>query len=89
MKLIKALFILIIALVITNVTLTNRSVDESIVVANLSQEIATLQNQNTILRAQVALDGSLGTLSTKIADAGFVETPSVVALKTSSPVASR
>ena len=89
MKLIKALFVLIIALVIMSVTLTNRSVDEGVVVAKLNQEITSLQNQNTILRAQVALAGSLNSVSTKIVEAGFVESATTVALKTSSSVASR
>ena len=89
MKLIKVLFIIIIALVIANVTLTNRSVDESVVVAQLSREISELENQNTIMKATVATAGSLGSLNEKIAAAGFVEVSKVVALPTTSSVASR
>lgn len=89
MKLIKLLFGVIVVLVIANVTLTNRSVDEGIVVANLSKEISELQNQNTILKGQVASLGSIGNLTAKLAEAGFVETPKVVSLPTTSSVASR
>ncbi len=89
MKLIKLLFGVIVVLVIANVTLTNRSVDEGIVVSNLSKEIAALQNQNTILRGQVAALGSIGNLTAKLEEAGFVETPKVVSLPTTSSVASR
>jgi cell division protein FtsB len=89
MKLIKLLFAVIVVLVIANVTLTNRTVDEGVVVANLSQEIAQLQNENTILKAQVAAAGSIGNLSAKLTEAGFVETGKVVSLSTTASVASR
>lgn len=90
MKLIKFLFVIIVALVITNVTLTNRNVDEGVIVANLGREIASLQNDNTILKSQVAAAGALGSLTQKIAEAGFVVTsPVVVALPSTSSVASR
>lgn len=89
MKLIKIFFTLIIALVIGSVTLTNRTLDESLVVANLDKEITALQNQNTILRSQVAVAGSLGTLSPKITEAGFVESSNTLSLSSVSSVALR
>ena len=89
MKLIKLLFAVITLLVITNVTLTNRSVDESLVVADLSRDITSLQKENTILKAQVASLGSLGTIREKIAEAGFTAAPKVASITTSSSVASR
>ncbi|MFH2085783.1 MAG: hypothetical protein ABII21_03300 [bacterium] len=89
MKLIKALFVVIILLVLANVTLTNRAVDDSVVVADLDKKISLLQNQNTILRAEIASLGSLGNLSPKIAESGFVESPAVMALPTPSSVALR
>lgn len=89
MKLIKFLFVIIVALVIANVTLTNRSVDESVVMADLSREIELLQNENTILKSEVASAGSLNKISENIATAGFVETPKVVTLSAPSSVASR
>lgn len=89
MKLIKFLFVIIIALVIGNVTLTNAAVDEGVVVSRLTSEIAQIQNDNTIARAMVASSGSLGSLSTKLAEAGFVESPKVVAVPTPASVASR
>lgn len=89
MKLIKLLFAVITLLVIANVTLTNRTVDESVVVSRLNQEIEILQNENTILRAQVAQAGSLGNLTLKLQEAGFVTSPQVVAVDTTTSVASR
>ncbi len=89
MKLIKFLFFIIVVLVIGNVTLTNRTVDESLVMASLNREIAALQNENTIMRAQVASLGSLGNLSQRISDAGFVASPTVATLSITSSVASR
>lgn len=89
MKLIKLLFGVIVILVIANVTLTNRSVDEGIVLANLSKEITALQNENTILKGQVASLGSISNLTAKLEEAGFIETPKVVSLPTTSSVASR
>lgn len=88
MKLIKILSVLIIVLVITNVTLTNRTLDEGVLVSNLTNDLTSLQNQNTILRAQVALAGSLGRLTPQLAEAGFVASPSIMTLSTAS-VASR
>ncbi|MEI8232774.1 MAG: hypothetical protein WCG44_03455 [bacterium] len=90
MKLIKFLFAIIVILVIANVTLTNRSVDEGVVVADLTRDIATLQNDNTILKAQVAAAGSIGSLTAKLAEAGFTQSSANVAsLSTVSSVASR
>lgn len=89
MKLIKALFAVIVMLVIGNVTLANRSVDESLVVSDLSSEIAALQNENTILKSVVASAGSIGSLSTKIEEAGFVATPKIAAVQGTLQVASR
>lgn len=89
MKLIKTLFAVIVVLVIGNVTLANRSVDESIVVSDLSAEIASLQNENTILKASVATAGSLGNISQRIEEAGFVSSPKIATALTTSAVASR
>jgi len=90
MKLIKFLFAIIVILVIANVTLTNRSVDEGVVVADLTRDIATLQNDNTILKSQVAAAGSIGSLTAKLAEAGFTESSAKIAsLSTVSSVASR
>lgn len=89
MKLIKFLFVIIVGLVITNVTLTNRTVDESIMVANLNREISILQDQNTILASTVAEAGSLGNLTAKLTEAGYTESPKVVSLGGVASVASR
>ena len=89
MKLIKFLFVVIVTLVIGNVTLTNRTVDESIVVADLTAEIEELQNANTIAKAQVAATGSLSALTPRIEAAGFIESPKIVAVPTPSSVALR
>ena len=89
MKIIKLLSFIIVALVIGNVTLTNRSVDESLIVSNLSRDIAILQNENTILKAEVASSGSIKELSSRIEAAGFVSTANIASLPSVSNVASR
>ena len=89
MKIIKLLSFIIVALVIGNVTLTNRSVDESLIVSSLSRDIATLQNENTILKAEVASSGSIKELSSRIEAAGFVSTANIASLPSVSNVASR
>ncbi|PIR98984.1 hypothetical protein COT87_01890 [Candidatus Collierbacteria bacterium CG10_big_fil_rev_8_21_14_0_10_44_9] len=89
MKLIKILSVIIVLLVIANVTITNRSVDEGVVVANLGKEINELQNQNTIMKATIAEAGSLSSLREKIVSAGYIETSKVTTLANVSSVASR
>lgn len=89
MKIIKLLSFVIVALVIGNVTLTNKSVDESLVVSNLSRDIAALENENTILKAEVASSGSIKELSARIEAAGFVSTANIASLPSVSNVASR
>lgn len=89
MKLVKTLFAVITVLVIANVTLTNRNVDESLVVSDLVKEISTLQNSNTILASQVAAAGSIGALSEKIKESGFVDSTRIVSLSNTSSVALR
>lgn len=89
MKLIKALFVVIVVLVLGNVTLTNRAIDDGTVVADLGREIIALQNQNTIHRAEIASLGSIGNLSPKLAESGYVESPKVIALPTPAAVALR
>lgn len=89
MKLVKILFVVIIALVIGNVTLTNRNVDESVVVSDLTRQITVLSNQNTILTAQVSELGSLTNVSEKIAELGFTETPKIASIPAAPAVALR
>jgi hypothetical protein len=89
MKLVKILSALIITLVIANITLTNRNVDESVVVANLTKQITALQNQNTILTAEVAELGSLTHISSEISALGFTDTPKIAAIPTAPAVALR
>lgn len=89
MKLIKVLFVVIVSLVITNVTMTNTAVDEGIAMADLTREIQELQNANTIARAQVANLGSLGSLASKIEAEGFIQSSEVLALESPVSVASR
>lgn len=87
MKLVKILSLVIVALVIGNVTLTNQAVDNSLVVTTLSQEISTLHNQNTILRTQVAVEGSIGKLAVKLEEAGYVNATEIASLDSASSVA--
>ena len=87
MKIIKILGVVIVLLVLVNVTLTNRSVDDSQKVADLSSQIASLGRDNTILRSQVAEAGSLTLLSDKIAAAGFADASKIASLPVRSTVA--
>lgn len=89
MKLVKILSIVIVALVIGNVTLTNRNVDESVVVADLTHQITSLQNQNTILTAKVGDLGSLTHVSGEISALGFTDTPKIATLLSAPAVALR
>ncbi len=89
MKLIKILSAIIVLLVITNVTLTNRSVEDGLTLTHLSKDISQLQNQNTILRAKIASAGALTGIKEKLLLAGYTESPRVVALPDNSAVASR
>ncbi len=89
MKIVKLLSVLIVMLVIGNVTLTNRSVDDSLYVAELTKNIQTLNSNNLIRETRIAELGSLPQLTAKIEAAGFVATPQIVALPTPSSVALR
>jgi cell division protein FtsL len=89
MKLVKILTIIIIALVIGSVTLTNRNVDESVEVANLTKQITVIQNQNTVLTAEVAELGSLTHVSSEISALGFTDTPKIASIPTPPAVALR
>lgn len=89
MKMIKLLSAVIVTLVLWNVTLTNRTVDDSLLVGNLEQEIVELKNSNTILAAQVASLGSLQYLQPKIVSAGYIEQPRVASLMPPSALAQR
>ena len=89
MKLFKLLSLIIVALVIVNVTLTNRAVDQVGEVNHLSAEITRLSNDNNLLKADIARLGSLTELASRLTEAGFTDQPVVVALPTPVSVASR
>jgi hypothetical protein len=89
MKLIKILSFIIVTLVIANVTLTNKSVDEGVVLSQLNKDILKLQNDNAILRADIAQAGSITKLRAQIEEAGFVTSQKIVSLGVASSVASR
>jgi hypothetical protein len=89
MKLVKIFSLLIVGLIITNVTLTNRAVDQSVTVSEYSREIENLDHSNTLLNAQIADLGSLTKLREGIEAAGFVSSPAVVSLGGTASVASR
>ncbi|HBD02230.1 MAG: hypothetical protein UX59_C0033G0002 [Microgenomates group bacterium GW2011_GWA1_46_7] len=89
MKLIKLLSLIIVTLIITNITLTNRAVDQSTLVSALTVQIQTLENDVTRSRAEIADLGSLTRLQDLILAAGFSETPTLVTLPTAASVALR
>jgi len=72
-----------------NVTLTNRSVDESLVVSQLNKEIKSLEDQNILTQARIAESGSLTLLAERIAQAGYVDNAAIVALPNSASMALR
>jgi hypothetical protein len=81
MKLIKIFAILIIVMVFLNITLTNRSLDDSMEMSNLSSQILTLIKVNNSLKAEIATSASLTSLKPKISSAGYTETsPHLVTL---------
>ena len=87
MKAVIALSGVIVTLVLVSVTITNRSVDDSQVVADLNSQITALARENTILQASVADAGSLTALSDKITAAGFSDAKTIAALAVPSAVA--
>lgn len=90
MKLIKVLFAAIVVLVVINVTLTNRSLDQSLQMTQLSVEIQGLTKEVSILEAQLASKGSLTAQEAKIKELGFLPPSQIIAVGTTpSSVASR
>ena len=88
MKLVKLLSVLIFMLVVGNVVVANAAVDESVTVKSINAEITSLNEQNIVLKQQIASLGSLSHISTIAEAQGFVETPQIVSL-TNSTVALR
>lgn len=87
MKIVKLLAVVIVALVLTSVTIANRAVDDSQAVAALSRDVAALSRDNTTLRASVAEAGSLTAASPAIMAAGFSDSRQIAAIAVRSPVA--
>lgn len=88
MKLVKLFSLIIFFLVVTNVVVANAAVDESVAVKSINAEITSLSNQNIVLKQQIAALGSLANIESKVEAMGFVESPQIVSL-TSSSVALR
>lgn len=84
MKLVKLFSLIIFLLVVTNVVVANAAVDESVAVKSINAEIASLNNQNIVLKQQIAALGSLSNIQGKIEAMGFVESPQIVSLSNSS-----
>lgn len=89
MKLIKSLAVVILLLVFYSVTLANHSLDDSVTVAKLDQEIASLTHANAILSAHLAGRGSLTQAAALIEALGYTTPEQVVTLTGPSSVASR
>ena len=89
MKLIKLLSVVIAILVVANITIANRAVDQAETVAALSREIASLEHDTVILQSAVAETGALTGMSERVAALGFTETAQVATLGKSSSVALR
>lgn len=89
MKVIKFLGLIIVGLVITSVTVSNHSLDDSAVVSELTQEIKSLERDNTVLRAEIASAGSLTAAAENIELAGFVPPSNIATLAAPGHVAMR
>lgn len=88
MKLFKLFTILIVTLIITSITLSNRSLDDSERVRELTLNISVLEHDNTLLKDEIAEAGSLTKIAQVAGDHGFVESPKIVTLSAPSRVAS-
>jgi|GEM_PF-1245346 len=88
MKTFKLLAVLIVLLIITSITLSNHSLDDSEEVRKLSENVSTLEHDNTLLKDEIAEAGSLTKIAAVAAEHGFVETPKIVTLSLPSHVAS-
>jgi hypothetical protein len=89
MKLVKFLSFVIAILVVVNVTVANRAVDQAETVSALSREISSLEHETVILQSAVAEAGALTGMSERVAALGFTETAKVATLGTASSVALR
>lgn len=89
MKLVKVLSVLIALLVVTSVTVSNHSLDDSQKVADLTAEISALEKENTITTAQIAEVGSLTAIAARVEELGFVQPVKVVSVTLPGAVASR
>ncbi len=83
MKLVKLLSVIIFMLVIGNVVVANAGVDESVTVKSINGEISSLSEQNIVLKQQIAALGSLSHIEDLAEAKGFVESPQIVSLSTS------
>lgn len=88
MKLFKLLACFIVILIISSITLSNHSLDDSQEVRKLSLNIASLQHDNTLLKDEIAERGSLTKIAAVATEKGFVESPKIVTLSVPSHVAS-
>lgn len=89
MKLVKILFAVIAVLVVTSVTLSNHSLDDSQKVADLSAEITAIEKANTLVSSQIADAGSLTKIAAKVEAMGYVAPVKIVTLTLPGNVASR
>ncbi|KKU88474.1 MAG: hypothetical protein UY18_C0013G0019 [Microgenomates group bacterium GW2011_GWF2_47_9] len=88
MKLIKVFALSIVLLMVLSVTLSNRSLDDSQEVREITETIASLEHDNTLLRAEIASVGSLTAVAEKASSLGWSTSPKIVTLSLSGRVAS-
>lgn len=89
MKLVKILFAFIAVLVVTSVTVSNHSLDDSQKVAELAAEITAIEHENTLTASEIAEAGSLTKIAAKVEGLGYVAPVTVVTLTLPGNVASR
>lgn len=89
MRLVKLLGLAIVLLGLYSVTLSNHSLDDSVVVADLNHEISSLAHANDVLRAKIASRGSLTAAAEEIEAKGYTSPDAIATLSAPSEVASR
>lgn len=89
MKLVKILGVLITLLVITNVVLSNRSVDLVQSLQETESTVATLEKDVTVIKYQVTQVGSLTKIAESARAQGYIDSTHVAAVTLPGLTASR
>ena len=89
MKLVTLLGIIIAVLVVTSVTLSNRTVDTSYSLREVEASVTQLSKEVAVLRDQVAETGSLTRIAQRAREAGYIEAGKIAVVELPALTASR